>query len=562
MAGVFDKWTRGWEMGTQRIEALRSRIERLQEIEREKQEKEFLRQRDDVSKWATDFNRRVRATSEQEKELERQWGTLFQTPLPDPVDQESDEDWEKLGSQLRMRTISPKAVKNHFIFKYGDYLGKSLQRETEVSQTLPPEAVASVAGETKPTKEVTTEPSTPSQPPTPKPFDVNSALDARIALYYRSRSREEASKAYGDDWDRMGILNAGKGDDRLKESIARQMHETRIELGDIPENTPFEIDPYLTIKPALPPGVQTAYANLRGRLITQAQTTWSSTRGAWQTPEARANFGKAQADSINQTLAAAGIPSDVTEQDVLATLPLPTEPEKAKLEDVKATTEAREATTAKTKAQMALIEQQVKWYAPIAQKRIALMNAQSFAATQRGKAAGKGGGSSLAAAGLALRQAALKVGIVKASVDDLYNLQTMAQSYRLSASDPKYKGVVADSLNNAAGIFEARAAMMENQLQSMGQAGPQIQGQPGGTVSVNIGGAQYVIPTGTGLPPAPQRRVSKFKASTEQWLMALASASTDSEKDFIKAILGHSKKTRTFNRAEIGKVYRAAKGRK
>jgi hypothetical protein len=308
--------------------------------------------------------------------------------------------------------------------------------------------------------------------------------------------------------------------------------------------------------------VQTAYANLRGRLITQAQTTWSSTRGAWQTPEARANFGKAQADSINQTLAAAGIPSDVTEQDVLATLPLPTEPEKAKLEDVKATTEAREATTAKTKAQMALIEQQVKWYAPIAQKRIALMNAQSFAATQRGKAAGKGGGSSLAAAGLALRQAALKVGIVKASVDDLYNLQTMAQSYRLSAVDPQNKGVVADSLNNAAGIFEARAAMMENQLQSMGQAGPQIQGQPGGTVSVNIGGAQYVIPTGTGLPPAPQRRVSKFKASTEQWLMALASASTDSEKDFIKAILGHSKKTRTFNRAEIGKVYRAAKGRK
>jgi len=36
VAGVYDKWARGFEIGTQRIEALRSRIERLQEIEREK----------------------------------------------------------------------------------------------------------------------------------------------------------------------------------------------------------------------------------------------------------------------------------------------------------------------------------------------------------------------------------------------------------------------------------------------------------------------------------------------------------------------------------------------
>ena len=128
-------------------------------------------------------------------------------------------------------------------------MGKSLQRETEVSQTLPPEGVVSAAGETKPTKEATVEPSAVAQPPTPKPFDVNSALDAKIALYYRSRSREEALKAYVDDWDRRGILNVGKGDDRLKESIARQMHETRIELGDIPESEPFDLKPYLTIMP-------------------------------------------------------------------------------------------------------------------------------------------------------------------------------------------------------------------------------------------------------------------------------------------------------------------------
>jgi hypothetical protein len=214
-----------------------------------------------------------------------------------------------------------------------------------------------------------------------------------------------------------------------------------------------------------------------------------------------------------------------------------------------------EAAVGLTKARMSLIEQQVKWYAPIQKAHLALMNAQTGAAGRSGRGGGRGGG--VAAAGLALRQAALKVGIVKASVDDLYNLQTMAQSYRLAALNPDNK-VAAKGLNDAADIFDARAAMMEKQLQSMGQAGPQVQGQPGGTVSVNIGGAQYVIPTGTGLVQ-PARMVSKFTPNTETQLIEAAGAAKRAKVSKEKWIANIRRVHSNFSAKELGKVYEAAR---